>query len=90
MSHSRAPLHAATTAFALFLLVSPCLAAPIWIDSGPDRNWSTGANWSGGSPPGTNDVPIFNAGDSGGVNIVPPNSTRPSGLRDARDSSRAR
>ena len=63
------------TGAAALLLIGRSQADPIWTGAGPDDNWSTGANWSGGVPPAPPDVPIFNAGDSGNPNVVDTNFT---------------
>jgi len=40
-------------------------AAQSWIGAGPDDNWTTGANWSGGVPPASSPVTqvLFSAGN---------------------------
>ena len=42
----------------------------IWIGSGSDDYWSTISNWLDGLRPRAIDTAIFNAGDSGGTNVV--------------------
>ena len=47
-------------------------AAPVvWSGAGTDMNWSTSANWFGGTPPGTgDDVKFFDLGGGGGFGVV--------------------
>ncbi len=45
-------------------------ATDAWTGGAANDNWSSNGNWSTGSPPGTLDSAVFNADDSGNVNIV--------------------
>ena len=45
-------------------------ATVTWTGGAPDDKWSSKANWLSNSPPGLADYTVFNAGDSGNVNIV--------------------
>ena len=50
---------AAALALALALIASPAAAADISWANALGGNWNTGANWSGGSPPGASDNAII-------------------------------
>jgi hypothetical protein len=45
-------------------------ATDAWTGGPSDNYWSTGDNWSTGLPPGASDSAVFNADDSGNVNVV--------------------
>ncbi len=45
-------------------------ATDTWTGGASDDKWSSNASWLNGSPPGSLDYAVFNAGDSGNVNVV--------------------
>ena len=45
-------------------------ATDTWTGGASNDNWSSNLNWQDGSPPGVPDSAVFNAGDSGNVNVV--------------------
>ena len=55
---------------ALLLLTGVCYSDTTWTGAGPDGNWSTGGNWTGGVPPIGTDVVTFGAAGSGSPDIV--------------------
>ena len=61
----------AVGALAILYFSRPASAANItWNGGGGDNNWSTGANWLGGTPPGSGDVAVFNgAAPNGNKNV---------------------
>jgi len=55
----------------LFFLFGSHAYGTIWTGlADPDDSWSNGGNWFGGVPPSNLDIVIFNATDSGNINIV--------------------
>ena len=57
----------------MFLLVATCSPAVtvVWSGaSGTDTNWSTAANWTGGTPASGNDMKFFNPGAAATTNSI--------------------